>query len=181
MNKLRASFLSLTMIWVHRRSTISPEPVQAYQCHGEPVANTLQAVSRRDKPSIAVLQFDNMSGDPDQQYFSDGTTADIIDRLSKYRILSVIGQPSLTLRGREAGALNGGKNFSADYVLTGNIRKSANRVRIAARLNDVRTQGTLWADHYDRPLQDVFVIQDEIANIIASTLMGRIEIEVASP
>ena len=122
-----------------------------------------------------------MSGDPDQQYFTDGT--DCGHHRSAIKVSDTVGDwpTSLTLRGREAGALNGGKNFSADYVLTGNIRKSANRVRIAARLNDVRTQGTLWADHYDRILQDVFVIQDEIANIIASTLMGQIEIEVASP
>ena len=157
------------------------EPVHAYRVlPSDSITSTPQAVSRRDKPSIAVLPFDNMSGDPAQQYFSDGMTADIIARLSKYRILSVIGPPSLALRGRETGAPDMRSKLSADYILTGNIRKSRNRIRIAARLTDAKTEATLWADHYDRPLQDVFAIQDEVADIIASTLMGRVEIEVAT-
>jgi adenylate cyclase len=157
-----------------------PEPVQAYRILTATASKPAQTLSLRDKPSIAVLPFANMSGDPDQQYFSDGITSDIIDRLSKYRILSVIGQPSLALRGRGAGELDIRSKPSADYVLSGNIRKSENRIRIAARLSDAKTEGTLWADHYDRPLQDIFAIQDEVANIIASTLMGRVEIEVAT-
>jgi adenylate cyclase len=158
-----------------------PELVHAYRIIMKTsVVKPTQTLFLRDKPSIAVLPFENMSGDPDQQYFSDGITADIIDRLSKYRILSVIGQPTVALRGQLAGVMDIRSKLSADYVLTGNIRKSENRIRIAARLSDARTEGTLWADHYDRPLQDVFAIQDEVANIIASTLMGRVEIEIAT-
>jgi adenylate cyclase len=104
------------------------------------------------KPTIAVLPFDNMSGDPGQQYFSDGMTEDIIDRLSRYRILSVIGRhSSFALRGRDAEMQEVRDKLSADYVLTGNVRKSSDRIRIACRLTDARTAGALWADHYDRP------------------------------
>jgi TolB-like protein len=133
------------------------------------------------KPTIAVLPFDNMSGDPAQQYFSDGMTEDIIARLSKYRILSVIGgHSSFALRGRDTEMQEIRNKLSADYVLTGNIRKSENRIRIAARLTDARTEAALWADRYDRPLQDIFAVQDEVASIIASTLMGRVQIEIAT-
>ena len=139
------------------------------------------ASPRRDrKPIIAVLPFENLSGDPGQQYFSDGMTEDITDRLSKYRILSVIGRySSFAMRGREAEMREIREKLTADYVLTGSIRKSEARIRIAARLTDTRTENVMWADHYDRPLQDIFAVQDEVANIIASTLMGRVEIDVA--
>ena len=139
------------------------------------------SVNRDRKPVIAVLPFENLSGDPGQQYFSDGMTSDITDCLSKYRILSVIGRySSFAMRGRDAEMREIRDKLSADYVLTGNIRKSENRIRIAARLTDSRTENVMWADHYDRPLQDIFAVQDEVANIIASTLMGRVEIEFGS-
>ena len=139
------------------------------------------AAASTRKPIVAVLPYDNMSGDPGQQYFSDGITEDIIDRLSKYRILSVIGRhSSFALRGRDAEMRAVGDRLSADYVLTGNVRKSADRIRIAARLTDARTEAALWADRYDRPLQDIFAVQDEIAGVIAATLVGRIELEVAT-
>ncbi len=133
------------------------------------------------KPVIAVLPFDNLSGDPGQQYFSDGMTEDIIDRLSRYRILSVIGRhSSFALRGHGADMHEIREKLAADYVVTGNIRKSEDRIRIAARLTDAKTEGVLWADHYDRPLRDIFAVQDEVANTIACTLMGRLEMEVAT-
>lgn len=132
------------------------------------------------KPVIAVLPFANLSGDPGQQYFSDGVTEDIIDRLSKYRILSVIGRhSSFALRGSDEKYHDLRAKLAADYVLTGNVRKSENRIRIAARLTDVGSERVIWADHYDQPLSDVFALQDEVASIIASTLLGRVELEVA--
>lgn len=132
------------------------------------------------KPVVAVLPFANLSGDPGQQYFSDGITEDIIDRLSKYRILSVIGHhSSFALRGSDEKYRDLRDKLAADYVLTGNVRKSESRIRIAARLTDMGTERVIWADHYDRPLADVFVLQDEVASIIASTLLGRVELEVA--
>src|SRR5262245_30581080 len=131
-------------------------------------------------PVIAVLPFANLSGDADQQYFSDGVTEDIIDRLSKYRILSVIGhRSSFASRGSEEDYRDLRYKLGADYVLTGNIRKSDNRIRIAVRLTEKRTETAIWAEHYDRPLADVFALQDEVVSIIASTLLGRVEIDVA--
>lgn len=143
--------------------------------------NSFGSLPQRDrKPVIAVLPFDNLSGDPGQQYFSDGITEDIIDRLSKYRILSVIGRhSSFALRGHQGEMREVKDKLTADYVLTGSIRKSADRIRIAARLTDAKTEGAMWADHYDRPLQDIFAVQDEVASIIANTLTGRVEIDVA--
>ena len=139
------------------------------------------SLQRDRKPVIAVLPFDNLSGDPDQQYFSDGITEDIIDRLSKYRILSVIGRhSSFALRGHQGEMREVKDKLTADYVLTGSIRKSADRIRIAARLTDAKTEGAMWADHYDRPLQDIFAVQDEVASIIANTLTGRVQIDVAT-
>ena len=133
-------------------------------------------LSRR--PVVAVLPLDNLSGDPGQQYFSDGITDDIIDRLSRYRVISVIGRHSsfgLRERPNEVPA-----HLAANYIVTGSIRRAGERVRVAARLTQARTGATIWADHYDRPIADVFAIQDELARIIASTLVGRVEIEVAT-
>ena len=132
------------------------------------------------KPVIAVLPFANLSGDPGQQYYSDGVTEDIIDDLSKFRILSVIGRhSSFALRGSEEKYSDLRDKLAADYVLTGSVRKSEDRIRIAARLTDVGNESVIWADHYDRPLAEVFTLQDEVAGIIASTLLGRVELEVA--
>ena len=132
------------------------------------------------KPIVAVLPFANLSGDPGQQYFSDGVTEDIIDRLSKYRILSVIGHhSSFALRGSDEKYHDLRDKLAADFVVTGNVRKAESRIRVAARLTDVATERVIWADHYDRPLADVFALQDEVASIIASTLLGRVELEVA--
>lgn len=131
-------------------------------------------------PVIAVLPFANLSGDADQQYFSDGVSEDIIDRLSKYRILSVIGhRSSFGSRGSEEEFSDLRHKLGADYVLTGNIRKSDNRIRIAARLTETRTETAIWAEHYDRPLADVFALQDEVVSVITGTLLGRVEIDVA--
>lgn len=140
-----------------------------------------RAAAKADgKPVIAVLPFANLSGDPGQQYFSDGVTEEIIDRLSKYRILSVIGRhSSFALRGSDDQYRDLRDKLAADFVVTGNIRKAESRIRVAARLTDVVTEHVIWADHYDRALADVFALQDEVASIIASTLLGRVELEVA--
>jgi TolB-like protein len=133
------------------------------------------------KPTIAVLPFENMSGDPSQQYFSDGITQDIIDRLSRYRIFSVIGRQSVfAFRDLGADARDAGTKLAADYVVTGNLRRSAARIRIAARLVDARTGISLWAEQYDRPLQDIFDLQDEVTSLIASTLSARVGLEIGT-
>lgn len=132
------------------------------------------------KPAIAVLPFENMSGDPGQQYFSDGLTEDLIDRLSKYRLFAVIGRhSSFAFRDQNARPREASERLAADYLVTGNVRRSESRIRIAARLIDARTEQALWAEQYDRPLTDLIVLQDEVAGIIAGTLATRLGIEVA--
>jgi TolB-like protein len=140
-------------------------------------AVSVAAVDR--KPTIAILPFDNMSGDLSQQYFSDGITQDIIDRLSRYRIFSVIGrQSAFAFRDLGVDTRDAGTRLAADYVVTGNLRRSASRIRIAARLADAGTGIALWAEQYDRPLQDIFDLQDEVTSLIASTLAARVGLEV---
>jgi TolB-like protein len=132
------------------------------------------------KTAIAVLPFENMSGDPGQQYLSDGLTEDLIDRLSKYRLFAVIGRhSSFAFRDQNAQPREASERLAADYLVTGNVRKSDSRIRIAARLIDARTEQALWAEQYDRPLTDLIALQDEVAGIIAGTLATRLGIEVA--
>jgi TolB-like protein len=178
---LRKVLGSSIIVTVHGRGYkyAGPQPTPVEDSGSAPRPSPL-AVTADGKPIIAVLPFANLSGDPSQQYFSDGVTEDIIDRLSKYRILSVIGyHSSFALRDSEEKYRDLRDKLAADYVLTGNVRKSESRIRIAARLSEVRTERVIWADHYDRPLADVFALQDEVAGIIASTLLGRVELEVA--
>lgn len=183
-SSLRRLLGSSAIVTVHGRGYkyAGPQPMVAGDTEAGlgalPLAPTAFPPDR--KPVIAVLPFTNLSGDPGQRYFSDGITEDIIDRLSKYRILSVIGHhSSFALRSSEDKYQDLRDKLAADYVVTGNIRKSESRIRIAARLSDVDTERVIWADHYDRPLADVFALQDEVSGIIASTLLGRVELEVA--
>jgi TolB-like protein len=183
-SNLRKILGSSIIVTVHGRGYkyTGPQPTAVEDDDTAPrVPLQASGASKLDgKPVIAVLPFANLSGDPDQQYFSDGVTEDIIDRLSKYRILSVIGRhSSFALRGSDDKYRDLRDKLAADFVVTGNVRKAENRIRVAARLTDVATERVIWADHYDRPLADVFALQDEVASIIASTLFGRVELEVA--
>jgi TolB-like protein len=182
-SNLRKLLGSSIIVTVHGRGYkyAGPQPTAAGDDEAAPSPPFTQIPPSPDrKPLIAVLPFANLSGDPGQQYFSDGVTEDIIDRLSKYRILSVIGRhSSFALRGSDENFHDVRDKLAADYVLTGNVRKSESRIRIAARLIDVTNETVIWADHYDRPLADVFALQDDVAGIIASTLLGRVELEVA--
>lgn len=179
-SNLRKILGSSIIVTVHGRGYkyAGPHPMELADDESAPLPPARPSADR--PPVIAILPFANLSGDADQQYFSDGVTEDIIDRLSKYRILSVIGHhSSFALRGSEEKYRDLRDKLAADYVLTGNIRKSESRIRIAARLTDVGTEGVIWADHYDRPLADVFALQDEVTSIIVSTLLGRVELDVA--
>jgi adenylate cyclase len=116
-----------------------------------------------DKPSIAVLPFTNMSGDPEQEYFSDGITEDIITALSRVPDMLVIARNStFTYKGKAVKVQQVSKELGVRYVLEGSVRKAGNRVRITAQLIDATTGNHLWADRYDRELEDIFAIQDEI-------------------
>jgi Predicted integral membrane protein len=120
-----------------------------------------------DKPSIAILPFANMSGDPEQEHFADGIAEDIITGLSRLRWLFVIARnSSFTYKGRNVDVRQVGRELGVRYVLEGSVRKGGNRIRITAQLVEAETGNHLWAERYDRALGDVFAIQDEITKSV---------------
>jgi len=124
-----------------------------------------------DMPSIAVLPLTNMSGDREQEYFSDGITDDLITALSGLPGLFVIAHTSsFTYKGKAVGLQDVGKELGVKYVLGGGVRKAGDQVRITVQLADATTGEGLWAEHYDRPLRDIFALQDEIVRRIVTTL-----------
>jgi len=124
-----------------------------------------------DRPAIAVLPFDNMSGDPEQEYFSDGISEDIITALSKLRWFFVIARnSSFTYKGKAVHIKQIGAELGVGYVVEGSVRKVGDRVRIIAQLNDVTTGAHIWAERYDRELKDVFAVQDEITEAIVAAI-----------
>jgi adenylate cyclase len=130
-----------------------------------------EAMPPAEKPSIAVLPFNNMSGDPEQEYFSDGISEDIITDLSKISGLFVIARNSVfTYKGKPVKVQQVNQELGAKYVLEGSVRKAGSRVRITAQLIDARDGGHIWADRYDRDLTDIFAIQDDITRTIVEQL-----------
>jgi len=128
-----------------------------------------------DRPSIAVLPFVNISGDPEQEYFSDGITEDLITDLSKVSGLFVIARNSVfTFKGMAVKAKELGKKLGVRYVLEGSVRKAGNRIRITAQLVDASTEGHLWAERYDRDLIDIFSLQDEVTQKIVAALTVKL-------
>src|SRR5262249_26180160 len=136
-----------------------------------------------DKPSIAVLPFQNMSGDPEQEYFVDGMAEDIITELSRMRWLFVIARnSSFTYKGRAVDLKQVGRELGVRYVLEGSVRKAANRVRITGQLIDTATGAHLWADRFDGALEDVFDLQDRVTTNVVGAIaptLQRAEIERA--
>jgi len=151
-------------------------PVRAYRIRlngASPAAPPAPALP--DKPSIAVLPFANMSGDPEQEYFADGMTEDLITDLSKISALFVIARnSSFAYKGRSVKVQEIGRDLGVRFVLEGSIRKAGNRVRITAQLIDAASGGHLWAERFDRELTDIFATQDEviakIVHVLAVTL-----------
>ena len=130
---------------------------------------------REDKPSIAVLPFTNMSGDPEQEYFSDGISEDIITDLSKISALFVVGRnTSFTYKGMSFQLPKVAAELGVKFLLEGSVRKAGERVRVTAQLIDGPSGGHLWADRYDRDLTDIFAIQDEITKAIVEQLKVRL-------
>ena len=123
-----------------------------------------------DKPSIAVLPFQNMSGDPEQEYFSDGITEDIITDLSKVSAIFVIARnTAFTFKGRPIESGHLARQLGVGHILEGSVRKAGNRIRISAKLVDGETGGNLWAERFDRDFADIFALQDEISkNVVAA-------------
>jgi len=134
-----------------------------------------EALALPDKPSVAVLPFTNMSGDPEQEYFSDGITEDIITELSRFRSLFVVARNStFHYKGQSPKVQDVGLELGVQYVVEGSIRKAGNRVRITAQLVEATSGNHIWAERYDRDLEDIFALQDEIAE----TITAQIEPEV---
>jgi TolB-like protein len=136
-----------------------------------------------DRPSVAVLPFANLNGDPQQDYFSDGITEDIITELSRFSELLVIARnSSFQYKGKAIDIRQVGRELGARYVLEGSVRRIGDRVRVAAQLIDAMTGAHRWGERYDRELHDVFAVQDEVARTIVAILaahVNRAEIERA--
>ncbi len=155
-----------------------PEPVRAYRIRTGPPAKPAPAAeplalapARPDAPSIAVLPFANMSGDAEQEYFSDGITEDVITDLSRLSGLLVIARNStFTYKGRATDVRQVGRELGVSHVLEGSVRRTGDRLRITAQLLEAATGHHLWAERYDRRIEDVFALQDEITQKIVAAL-----------
>ena len=145
------------------RDAAHPEPLG-----GRDAVTKLLALP--DRPSVAVLPFQNLSGDPDQEYFADGVVEDIIAALSRMRWLFVIARnSSFTYKGRAVDMKQAGRELGVRYVLEGSLRKAGNRVRITGQLIEAETGRHVWAERYDRSLDDIFALQDEITlNVVGA-------------
>lgn len=142
-------------------------------------APNARAGIRDRKPVIVVLPFENLSGDPDQQYFSDGITGDITDRLVRFRKFAVIGQYSASMfRSASPDFAAVRETLKADFIVTGTVRRAGERIRITLRLSDLETGEAIWAERYDRPISDIFALQDEISELVASTIARHLDIEM---
>jgi len=162
------------------------EPVRAYKVVLDSEEKTQVTAEHRptlelpDKPSIAVLPFTNMSGDPEQEYFSDGITEDIITELSRFPVLFVIARhSSFAFKGEKVDIKEVGEKLGVQYVVEGSVRRAGNRVRITAQLIEAETGHHVWAERYDRELEDIFAVQDEVTRSIVAVLPGRVQEDVA--
>ena len=135
-----------------------------------------EALPLHDKPSIAVLPFANLSSDPEQEYFADGLTEDILTTLARFAQLTVIARNStFVYKGRAVGIAEVGRDLRVRYVLEGSVRRSGDRVRVTAQLIEAATSAHLWAERYDRAITDIFAVQDEITEQIVTKLVSNIE------
>jgi adenylate cyclase len=154
------------------RVRLDPDPKAA----PEEAKDAAVAAPVARKPSIAVLPLVNMSGDPEQEFFADGLTEDIITELSRFHDLLVISRNSTFVhKGKAVNVREVAREFGVDYVLEGSVRKARDRVRVTVQLIDAETDQHVWAERYDRDLEDIFAIQDEITHAIVATLPGRVE------
>jgi TolB-like protein/Tfp pilus assembly protein PilF len=171
-NKVNISFADLG---AHALRNIA-EPVRVYRVADTMPVALAPATAATEKPSVAVLPLTNMSGDAEQEYFSDGITEDIITELSRFRNLFVVARnSSFVFKGRAVDLKEVGRKLAADYVVEGSIRKAGNRIRITAQLIDTELGNHLWSEHYDRELQDIFAIQDEVTAAIVGAIVGQVQ------
>jgi adenylate cyclase len=152
-------------------------PVRVYRILSENKATRSRpALALPDRPSIAVLPFQNMSGDSEQDYFADGIVEEIITALSRFRQLFVIARnSSFTYKGRAADIKEVGRELGVRYVLEGSVRRAANRVRITAQLIDAKTGGHLWAHRFDGTPEDIFDLQDQVTASVVGAIVPKLE------
>ncbi|MET1027988.1 MAG: adenylate/guanylate cyclase domain-containing protein [Dongiaceae bacterium] len=166
-NKVRAQFDDLGI----RILKNIAKPMHVYRATGTPRVAVPPGACTADKPAIAVLPFANMSEDPDQDYFSDAITENIITGLSRFRDLVVIASNStFAYKGRAVKVQEASRELGARYILEGSVQRIADCVRITARLIDGTTGRHLWAERYDRGVEDIFAVQDEVTELIVGTL-----------
>lgn len=178
---LRKALDAGMILTVHGRGYkyAGPKPVlpQAVNGAGEP---TIRAAS--EKPSIAVLPFHNMSGDPEQDYFSDGITEDIIADLGRFKEFLVIARnSSFQFRGKANDVAEVAKKLGVQHIVEGSVRKISNRVRVTVQLIDAASKAHVWGEHYDRELTDIFAIQDEVTQMISARLARQARTAIATP
>jgi adenylate cyclase len=150
------------------------KPVRVYNVLLDQPSDEM-ATNKRDRPSIAVLPFNNMSGDPEQEYFSDGITEDIITDLSKVSGLTVVARhTAFTYKGKPVKVQQVGRELGVDYVVEGSVRKAGQRVRVTGQLVRCADGSHVWADRFDRDLTDIFAIQDDITHAIVEELKVKL-------
>jgi adenylate cyclase len=162
------------------------EPMRVWRCRinansssatpMKPQVGSAQPLALPDKPSIAVLPFENMSGDPEQEYFADGMVEDIITGLSRSKSLFVIARTSsFTYKGKAVDIKQVGRELGVRYVLEGSVRKAGNRVRITGQLVDAETGNHIWAERYDSTLEDIFDLQDRVTMSVIGAIAPQLE------
>jgi adenylate cyclase len=158
------------------------EPVRAYQVNAPGEAREAASVHvvespppLPDKPSISVLPFENMSGDPEQEYFADGMVEEIITALSRFKSLFVIARnSSFTFKGKAVDIKEVGRRLGVRYVLEGSVRKASGKVRITGQLIDAVTRAHIWADRFERDVTDIFALQDEVTVAVVSAIQPKL-------
>jgi TolB-like protein/tetratricopeptide (TPR) repeat protein len=156
------------------------EPVRAYRVTGMPQGALAAGEAITAKPAIAVLPFTNMSGDPEQQYFSDGITEDIITELSRFHEMLVISRNSSFLfRGKTVDVKDVARKLGVQFVVEGSVRKLGNRVRVTVQLIDAVSTAHVWAERYDRDMTDIFVLQDEVTRMVTTQIARQTRSAIA--
>lgn len=154
------------------------QPVHVFQWPGKDGCSALAfeaPLTLPDKPSIAILPFDNMSSDPEQEFFADGISEDIITELSKFRSLFVIARnSSFAFKGQSLGLKEVSEKLGVRYVVEGSVRRAGHRVRITAQLIDTLDDAHIWAERYDREMEDIFAVQDEVVSAIVRTIQPHL-------
>ena len=158
-----------------RKGVGAPKPGDAADSDKYKSKSPSLVASLPDRPSIAVLPFNNLSGDPDHEYFADGMTEDVITGLSRFRALSVVARNStFAYKGTSPDIRSVARDLGVRYVLEGSVRRGGERIRVSGQLIDGETGNHLWAERYDRVLEDIFAVQDEITEEIVAAIAPQI-------